>query len=53
MGDLDLAGSTYRALGRPLNPISITMGYGQRAGGTNPTGMHSGLNFISKTQYIV
>ena len=28
------------------SPKSDTMGSGQRAGGTHPTGMHSCLNFV-------
>ena len=33
-------GSAYRG-SRPPPPQSDAMGYGQRAGGTHPTGMHS------------
>ena len=31
--------------GREVHAMADTMGYGQCAGGTHPTGMHSCLNF--------
>ena len=33
-------GSASGGLGRPTDPPSDTTGYGQRVGGTYPTGMH-------------
>ena len=37
-------GSASRGVGRPPRDIWDTMGYGQQAGGTHPTGMHSWYN---------
>ena len=38
-----------RGLGRPPPPPSDTIGYGQQAGGTHPTGMHSCFKRFSST----
>ena len=38
------SGGLHRGGGSPL-PQSETMGYGQRVGGTHPTGMHSCVTF--------
>ena len=48
MGGLHLLGGLHsgRRLGRP--PSSDTTRYGQRAGGTHPTGMHSCLMNVSE-----
>ena len=46
-GDLHPGGSASRGVGQNP-PQSDTMAYGQRAGGTHPTGMHSYFRIVRR-----
>ena len=54
LGDLHLGGGSTSGGGGEVGhtPPSDTTGYGQRAGGTHPTGMHSCLKILWGTSHI-